>query len=267
MVKIVMLGTGHAMVTKCYNTCFVIDNDNHSIMVDAGGGNGILTQVERAGLDWAKIRSLFITHAHTDHIIGCIWVLRQINSLIKHGKYDGIFKVCGLVDNLNYLKYSCEFLLNDSLSDTIRFIPICGADRLTECGIDFEVININSTKKEQLGFKAVIRKEDKELVIVCLGDEPCHAVNENYVKNADWLLSEAFCLKSEKEVFHPYEKNHSIAYDAGQIAEKLGVKNLLLYHTEDSDLENRAVKYTKEVMQCFHGKIFVPDDLEVIRIL
>ncbi|MDE7246800.1 MAG: hypothetical protein K2N43_02820, partial [Lachnospiraceae bacterium] len=61
MVRLVMLGTGHAMVTKCYNTCFVIDSGDESIMIDAGGGNGILTQVEKAGLDWSKIRALFIT--------------------------------------------------------------------------------------------------------------------------------------------------------------------------------------------------------------
>ena len=132
MVKLVMLGTGHAMVTKCYNTCFVLNNDDNSIMVDAGGGNGILTQVEKAGLDWATIKALFITHAHTDHIIGGIWVLRKITSLIKHNAYKGLFKVYGLQQNLDFLKYSCDFLLNDSLSDRIQFIPICGEDQLTE---------------------------------------------------------------------------------------------------------------------------------------
>lgn len=267
MVKLVMLGTGHAMVTKCYNTCFVLDSDNGSVMVDAGGGNGILTQADKAGLDWSRIRALFITHAHTDHILGAVWVLRKINSLIKNNRYDGLFKVYGHAENLNYLKYSCSFLLNDLLSDNIQFIPICGEQRLTECGIEFEVIDINSTKKEQFGFRAVIKQDDKECVMVCLGDEPCYSTSEKYVKNADWLLSEAFCLKSEQELFHPYEKKHSTAYDAGQTAERLGVKNLLLYHTEDTDLENRAIKYTEEVMQSYTGNIFVPDDLEVIRIL
>lgn len=56
MVRLVMLGTGHAMVTKCYNTCFVLDNDNGSVMVDAGGGNGILTQAEKAGLENRAIK-------------------------------------------------------------------------------------------------------------------------------------------------------------------------------------------------------------------
>ena len=37
-----MLGTGHAVVTKCYNTCFTIEENGAHFLVDAGGGNGIL---------------------------------------------------------------------------------------------------------------------------------------------------------------------------------------------------------------------------------
>ena len=121
--------------------------------------------------------------------------------------------------------------------------------------------------KKQLGFKAYFKENNKELSMVCLGDEPCHAASEPYVQNADWLLSEAFCLRSEKEIFHPYEKCHSTVYDAGKQAARLGVKNLLLYHTEDSDLENRAKRYQEEAMMNFNGNIFVPCDLDVIRIL
>ncbi len=39
MEKIVMLGTGHAMVTKCFNTCFLLQNAQESVLVDCGGGN------------------------------------------------------------------------------------------------------------------------------------------------------------------------------------------------------------------------------------
>ena len=42
--EIIMLGTGSAMVTKCYNTCFALRNRNEYFLVDAGGGNGILSQ-------------------------------------------------------------------------------------------------------------------------------------------------------------------------------------------------------------------------------
>lgn len=37
--KLIMLGTGNAAVTKCYNTCFLLSEDNEYFLVDGGGGN------------------------------------------------------------------------------------------------------------------------------------------------------------------------------------------------------------------------------------
>lgn len=50
MEKLRMLGTGSAMVTKCYNTCFTISNneENEYFLVDTGGGNTILSNLEKA---------------------------------------------------------------------------------------------------------------------------------------------------------------------------------------------------------------------------
>lgn len=47
--RLMMLGTGHALATKCYNACFALQDDamgkapGRTFLVDAGGGNGILT--------------------------------------------------------------------------------------------------------------------------------------------------------------------------------------------------------------------------------
>ena len=63
-----ILGTGNALATRCYNTCFTLHGaDGEILLVDAGGGNGILTQLVRAEIDLPTIRDLFITHTHTDH--------------------------------------------------------------------------------------------------------------------------------------------------------------------------------------------------------
>ena len=40
---LIILGTGNATVTKCYNTCFALRNGQKYFLVDAGGGNGILS--------------------------------------------------------------------------------------------------------------------------------------------------------------------------------------------------------------------------------
>ena len=77
--KLLMLGTGSAAVTNCYNTCFaLIADDGRPMLVDAGGGNGILKQLERAALPLVDIHDMFITHTHTDHILGAVWIVRMV---------------------------------------------------------------------------------------------------------------------------------------------------------------------------------------------
>ena len=78
MNKITILGTGNATVTQCYNTCFMIETDTTLLLVDAGGGNGVLGQLKKAGVAIADIHHLYVTHAHTDHILGVVWVVRMV---------------------------------------------------------------------------------------------------------------------------------------------------------------------------------------------
>ena len=52
--ELIMLGTGSAMVTKCYNTCFALRREEEYFLVDAGGGNGILSQLEKAEIDYKR---------------------------------------------------------------------------------------------------------------------------------------------------------------------------------------------------------------------
>lgn len=70
-VELIMLGTGHATVTRCYNTCFVLKIRESAFLVDGGGGNGILHQLEKAGISLTDLSGIFITHVHIDHILGC----------------------------------------------------------------------------------------------------------------------------------------------------------------------------------------------------
>ena len=38
--EILFLGTGHAISTRCYNTCYVLRQNERYLLVDGGGGNG-----------------------------------------------------------------------------------------------------------------------------------------------------------------------------------------------------------------------------------
>ena len=89
MEKLVILGTGNANATKCYNTCLALQNEQGYFLADAGGGNGILVQLEKAGIPLEEIHEIFLSHEHTDHILGMVWVIRMIAARMKQGKYQG----------------------------------------------------------------------------------------------------------------------------------------------------------------------------------
>lgn len=65
--KLTMLGTGNALVTDCYNTCFLLENQKKIFFVDGGGGNTIFTKLKQIGCDWMNVRNIFVTHKHLDH--------------------------------------------------------------------------------------------------------------------------------------------------------------------------------------------------------
>ena len=87
--ELLMLGTGRAMVTRCYNTCFLLSENGSHLLVDGGGGNGILAQLRRTGVSPDEIHTIYVTHKHLDHILGILWMVRSICQDINSGTYTG----------------------------------------------------------------------------------------------------------------------------------------------------------------------------------
>ena len=89
-------------------------------------------------------------------------------------------------------------------------------------------------------------------------------VVEEIARNADWLCAEAYCLYEEREIETPYRYHHSTVKDEAELAEKLQVKHLILWHTIDRGYPNRKKLYTKEASAYYSGDVIVPDDGEII---
>ena len=265
--KLIVLGTGNAMVTEYYNTCFAIKNGKEYFMVDAGGGNGILRQLKKASVNPAHIHHLFITHGHTDHVLGVVWLIRQIASMMLDQKYKGTFKIYCHDALIKTVVTICDLTLQKKLTalfgSRILLVPV--QDGQTEKILDYYVtfFDIHSTKLKQFGFTTMLRNGQK---LTCLGDEPFNPLCKKYVLDTDWLLSEAFCLYSERDIFDPYEKHHSTVREACELAEVMKIANLVLWHTEEKNLQNRKKRYKAEGKQYFKGKIYVPEDLDIIKL-
>jgi ribonuclease Z len=262
-----MLGTGCAMVTKCYNTCFTLSNGDEHFLVDTGGGNTILANLEKGNIPINKIHHLFISHCHNDHIMGVVWIVRAVAQSIINNKYSGLLTIYCEDSVKTTIETLCKLVLQSKftkyIDNRIVFNPIQNEVKVKILDWDITFFDIRSSKQLQFGFKALLKNGKS---ITFLGDEPYREALYNFANETDYLLHEAYCLYSQKEIFKPYEKHHATVKDACENATQLNVKNLILYHTEDKNIANRKSLYIEEGSSYFSGNLYVPDDLETIEL-
>ena len=102
-----VLGSSGGIGGRRRTTAFLVDDD---ILIDAGSGVGELSLEEGAAL-----RTVFLTHAHLDHVAGLFLLLDSINSATEEG-----LRVRALPETIDALS---RHLANDSVWPDFRKIP------------------------------------------------------------------------------------------------------------------------------------------------
>lgn len=257
-----ILGTGNGGALSCYNTCLAIENNGKYFLVDGGGGNQILNQLKLAKIDINKIHNIFLSHNHTDHILGVVWVIRNVCVKMKfHSSYIGNLNIYGSDESMKVLKLLIELLFPvvKQFKDRIFFNIVEDRETVNINDMNFTFFDIHAKKDKQFGF--VI--EDK---LAFCGDEPLKEDLFDFAKNKEWLIHESFCLDNEEDIYQAHQKGHCTVKEASIIAQTTNAKNLIILHTEDNDLKNRKKSYTSEAKKHFNGNVFVPNDLEIIKL-
>lgn len=290
MEKITMLGTGHAMTFRCFNTCFVYENENGKLLVDTGGGNGLISRLQEAGISAGDITEVFISHRHTDHMMGLPWLFRHAGGPGSKGMtlylHEDVMRVAkGMVDLLFPDK-------KDSIMESVRFVPVSHGDTAEILGCKVKFLDLRSPNVPQFGFKMELLSGK---TLAFNGDVPFVEENRGELQGVDYLLHEAFHLASDKQGpggmppmggpgmppmpggpggmppmggpgGKPGKMGHSTVKEAAGYAQSLSVRTLVLFHGTDNDYENRQRAYTAEAEKEFSGRIFVPYDLDVIEL-
>lgn len=266
MDKIIMLGTGNGGTMNLYNTCFAIQNENGNFLIDAGGSIEIIKRLNQVDIDYKSIRHIFISHSHTDHILGIFWLFKKISRNVMNGDIkEKINLYCNDVVS-QAIKEVSKYVLPDKLMNAIYsivdFKVLNDDDKYNINGVDYTFFDIQAKGTKQFGFECSLN--NKKLAF--LGDETLNPNLYDRIKSFDYVMHEAFCLDSEENIFHAYEKNHSTARSVSKVMNKLDIRNLILYHTEESHKDERKKFYTDEAQSYFNGNVIVPNDLEIIEI-
>lgn len=264
MNKIIMLGTGCGGTMDLYNTCFVIQNEKGNFLVDTGGSIEIVKRLKVKNINLIDIHNIFISHQHTDHILGLIWMFKKLGRAAINGQIKQKINIYCNNEVYGAIKCVASFVLQKKLTnavyDVINFIILKDNDKYEINGISYNFFDICAKGDKQFGFECTIN--NKRLIF--LGDENMNLILSDRIRCADYVMHEAFCLDSEENIFRAYEKNHSTALSAGKTMQELNVKNLILYHTEDSHGKDKKRLYEEDAKKYFKGNVIVPDDMEEI---
>ena len=240
MQKIIMLGTGHGFVYHYYNTCFLMQNDSEYLLVDTGGGVQIVERLEQLNISLTDVHEIFISHSH-------IYCNDEVGLAIK-SIYPHLFPKAYM----------------EMIDSYLNIIVVEDNETKKIAGKEYTFFDVKARGNKLYGFETVL---DNGKRFVFLGDETCNPEVYNRIENCEYVMHEAFCLEDEQDIFKPYEKRHSTVKSVCENFESLNIENLILFHTEDTHIDNRKELYLREGKEYFHGNIIVPDELEEILLV
>ena len=207
------LGTGNAMTTEKYNTCFLVRQED-TMLVDCGGGHEILKQLKNNNIFINDIDAIFITHSNIDHILGFPFLFRLMIIHQKEMKVICSRKVKQEIESLLFMDIPEHLEQNKNL---LRF-------HIIEDNPQYKNFSFFPVDKRQYGFLLSGEKR-----IAFMGDVTCNEKNVQKIEGCDVLIHEAYCSVEDNVEFM---RDHSTIEDVIKIANKAGAKQLIITHTK-----------------------------------
>jgi len=289
MLRITFIGTGGSTPTTNRNpSAIAVNREGELMLFDCGEGAQQQMMRAKTGM---KIKAIFITHFHADHVLGIPGLLQ---TMALQGRETPL-EIYGprYVDKFLYHLLSLGYL---GKGFEVRAIELRPGDIVRRAGYEIRAIKtvhnvvsigyvleedmrpgrFNRERATELGIKPgplfsklqsgdTICVDGREIrpeqvlgsprpgrKIVYTGDtRPCESVIEAS-KSADVLIHDGTLSEETKEYAIDYM--HSTALEAAEVAQKAAVKKLVLMHISArySDLEG-AMKLEEEARRIFEN--------------
>ncbi len=290
MIKITMLGTSGSLPTvNRHMPAVALVHEGDTFLFDCG--EGTQSQMLRYGVNMFKVRAIFLSHAHGDHIIGVAGLVR---TLALQGRKEPllIFIPAGeekVIKNLvvfdraiiNYpiiikgIKTGVAYEGKDFKISAFRLkhtVPALGfifkendmrrfiIEKAKALGLKGKMFSeLQKKGRIKVGGRTVtlssITTEQVGKKIAYATDTRPVKETATAAKGADVLIHEA--AYSDKEGKLAKERGHSTAREAAEVAKKAKAKLLIITHI--SARHKTATELVKEAKEVF-GNVSAPND-------
>jgi ribonuclease BN (tRNA processing enzyme) len=252
--KIIFLGTGVAIPNRMRGSPgLLIRVDDENLLFDCGPG--ILDRLVKLGTDVSRLKYVFITHFHVDHVLDFI-ALVKARALLERRE----LKVYGPVG----LRRFCEEIFEKAtafsyLSKDLKCFEFL---ELRECveGVVEKTKNWEVSCIPVLHFNGIAYRIDSHgKSVVYSGDTSPDKNIVKLSKNADVLIHEC-SFPDEKSLLGL----HMIPSKLTDIAKQSNVKKLILNHLYPI-CEEREEEMKEKIKEKFDGEVIIAEDfMEIV---
>lgn len=243
MEKITILGSANAVAkANQQNAHLLFETNARKIMVDCG--DHAAASLASAGVELNQITDLILTHFHADHVgslplvIMDMWLEKRTAPLTIYGLEITIEKAKKLLDLFDWQKWANMYPVNFVTVGEAGFPKMIADDDIVVSALP--VLHLIPTIGLRFQFSG------GRTVTYSCDTEPCEALY-SLADQADILLQEAAGPG----------KGHTSPEQAGEIASRCGVKQLVLIHYE-ARRGNQILQ--SEAQAKFSGKVIVAED-------
>ena len=280
-VAVRLLGTGGPRVDprRCGPATLVSIGDEH-LLFDAG--RGVAVQLARAGIALGRLRDVFVTHHHFDHIgdlydvMLSSWFEGRRETLTIHGPPE----TRRIVDALQGQIYDKDIEWRSDGEPVFGgWAPVLGRDVAPGLVAETPCWRVHAdtvVHGHGLGFSPAFLKrwicygyrvESQGVVVAISGDTVDCAGLRRLALGADVLVQCCYLAAAEIEGEHLRRlAAHTLACGdtVGRIAAECGVKTLVLTHHRPRRDDTALARLHDEVRRDFVGTLMLAQDLDVV---
>ena len=244
-------------------------------VVDCGYGTS--RQLLAAGVPLNQLRYVFITHHHSDHNLeyGPLLYNAWITGLpIRVDAYGPVGLRRMTEDFFSYLKFDIETRIPDEGRQDLRKLILAHEFNRPGVVMQNDHVKISSflVRHPPIRQSYAYRFDAKDRSVVVSGDTAYVPELAEFAKGADVLVHEVMYLPAVEALVKrlPNAKRlrehlmvaHTLPEDVGRIAERAGVKTLVLSHfVPGDDPSITDEQWSEDVRKHFKGRIIVGKDL------
>jgi len=246
--KLIFFGTAGAVQSKDNtNVSFSVVEKKLLILVDSSGNP--VQYLKRAGIDPTKLDILILTHSHIDHIYAVPSLIHNL-WLMKRKKPLSIISNQFTTNNVKELCNIFSLLSKEGLF-SINWVNIDEGEIDVFPGVKIQLFPVLHSAPTS-GFKIT---SSTSSLVYSSDTSPSKEVISR-ANGAKALIHEASGTLSLEEKLN--KAGHSSGRQAGEVAQKAGVKFLFLCHFDFSEGSSQD-KVEFEAKSSFQGKVIIPE--------